>query len=101
MRLRLHVAQPAQGQRSVPYFHHIEAIFKRYQGRPHWGKMHTQTTGNLAALYPRWHDFRRIRAALDPQGIFLNDYLRRLFDADGPVPAHADAHSGAKDEESS
>ncbi len=62
------------------YFQHIEAIFKRYQGRPHWGKMHTQTAESLAALYPRWHDFRRIRAALDPQGIFLNDYLRRLFD---------------------
>lgn len=62
------------------YFQHIEAIFKRYHGRPHWGKMHTQTAETLAALYPRWHDFRRIRAALDPQGIFLNDYLRCLFD---------------------
>ncbi|HEY7122579.1 MAG TPA: D-arabinono-1,4-lactone oxidase [Ktedonobacterales bacterium] len=61
------------------YFQHIEAIFKRYHGRPHWGKMHTQTAETLAALYPRWHDFRRIRASLDPQGIFLNDYLRRLF----------------------
>ena len=25
------------------YFQHIEEIFRRYQGRPHWGKMHTQT----------------------------------------------------------
>jgi FAD/FMN-containing dehydrogenase len=68
-----------------PYFRHIEEIFKRYQGRPHWGKIHTRSAGELAELYPRWHDFRRVRAALDPQGIFLNDYLRELFDADMPV----------------
>ncbi len=67
------------------YFQHIEEIFKRYQGRPHWGKMHTRTAAELGTLYPRWHDFRRVRAALDPQGMFLNDYLRKLFDADTPV----------------
>jgi FAD-linked oxidoreductase len=67
------------------YFHHIEEIFKRYQGRPHWAKMHTRSAGELAALYPCWQDFRRIRAELDPQGMFLNSYLRELFDADAPV----------------
>jgi FAD-linked oxidoreductase len=76
------------------YFQHVEAIFKRYQGRPHWGKMHTQTAESLASLYPRWHDFRRIRAALDPQGVFLNDYLRGLFGADEPIPP-ADAAASA------
>ena len=68
------------------YFSHIEEIFRRYSGRPHWGKIHTRTSQELAELYPRWHDFRRIRASLDPQGIFLNDYLRNLFDANGPIP---------------
>jgi len=67
------------------YFSHIEEIFKRYQGRPHWGKMHTRTAQELAALYPHWHDFRRVRASLDPNGMFLNDYLRALLDADSPV----------------
>jgi len=64
------------------YFTHIEQIFRRYDGRPHWGKLHTRSADGLAALYPRWHDFRRLRAELDPRGIFLNDYLRALFDAD-------------------
>lgn len=64
------------------YFQHIEEIFKRYQGRPHWGKIHTRTSDELAELYPRWHDFRCVRATLDPDGMFLNDYLRKLFDAD-------------------
>ena len=68
------------------YFEHIEAIFQRYQGRPHWGKMHTQTAEGLATLYPHWHDFRRIRATLDPKGLFLNHYLTDLFDANSPVP---------------
>ncbi len=74
-----------RGMEYKSYFRHIEEIFQRYKGRPHWGKMHTQDAVRLATLYPHWHDFRRIRATLDPQGLFLNDYLRRLFDADGPV----------------
>jgi len=74
-----------RGMEYKPYFRRVEEIFLRYQGRPHWGKMHTQDTRRLAALYPRWNDFRRVRAALDPQGMFLNDYLRELFDADTPL----------------
>ena len=69
------------------YFEAIEAIFQRYQGRPHWGKMHTQTAHSLEKLYPRWHDFRRVRDSLDPKGIFLNTYLKTLFDADSPIPS--------------
>ena len=67
------------------YFSHIEDIYRRYQGRPHWGKMHTRTAAEFAALYPRWQDFRRVRTQLDPQGMFLNEYLYTLFDADTPV----------------
>ncbi|QBD80166.1 FAD-binding protein [Ktedonosporobacter rubrisoli] len=69
------------------YFEHIEEIYQDYQGRPHWGKLHTLTAERLAALYPRWHDFRRMRAQLDPEGIFLNAYLRELFAADLPIPS--------------
>ena len=76
-----------RGMEYKSYFQHVEEIFQRYNGRPHWGKMHTQDAARLAALYPHWHDFRRMRATLDPQGLFLNDYLHRLFDADGPVPS--------------
>jgi FAD-linked oxidoreductase len=71
------------------YFRAVEEIYKHYDGRPHWGKMHTLDAATLAARYPRWHDFRRVRAALDPAGVFLNDYLRRLLDAGSPIPASA------------
>jgi FAD-linked oxidoreductase len=81
------------------YFYYIEEIFKRYQGRPHWGKMHTRTARELAQLYPHWHDFRRVRAAVDPQGVFLNSYLRDLFDADGPLLSNITSAPGAVQDE--
>ena len=67
------------------YFRAIEPIYQPYGGRPHWGKMHTLDAATLATRYPHWDDFRRVRAALDPDGVFLNDYLRRLLDAGTPV----------------
>jgi FAD-linked oxidoreductase len=69
------------------YFRAVEAVYQAYEGRPHWGKLHSLDAATLAARYPRWNDFRRVRAALDPQGVFLNEYLRTLLDAGSPVPA--------------
>ncbi|MBU8898020.1 FAD-binding oxidoreductase [Corallococcus sp. H22C18031201] len=68
-----------QGMPLEPYFSRAEAIFRNHGGRPHWGKLHTQTAATLKDLYPRWADFQRERARLDPEGRFLNPYLRRLF----------------------
>jgi FAD/FMN-containing dehydrogenase len=79
------------------YFQQIEAIFKRYDGRPHWGKMHTRTAEELAALYPHWQDFRRVRAMLDPAGLFLNSYLRAIFDTDSAAE-HASSPINAAQE---
>lgn len=61
------------------YFAAIEEIFQRHEGRPHWGKLHTMTAAQLAAAYPRWEDFRRLRDQLDPKRIFLNPYLETMF----------------------
>ncbi|HEY1390250.1 MAG TPA: D-arabinono-1,4-lactone oxidase [Ktedonobacterales bacterium] len=76
------------------YFRAIEPIYQPYGGRPHWGKMHTLDAAALASRYPHWDDFRRVRAALDPNGVFLNDYLRRLLDADTPVAPAMGASTG-------
>ena len=62
-----------------PLFDACEAIFRSYGGRPHWGKLHTATRDELAALYPKFEDFRAVRARLDPKGKFLNGYLGALF----------------------
>jgi FAD-linked oxidoreductase len=62
------------------YFAEIEPIFAKYQGRPHWGKIHTLDAARLAALYPRhWKDFQEVRRALDPQGKMLNAHLKQIF----------------------
>jgi FAD-linked oxidoreductase len=62
-----------------PYFRGAEAIFRSYGGRPHWGKMHSLGARELAPLYPRWDDFQRLREQLDPNGVFMNPLLQRLF----------------------
>ncbi|PAE38038.1 D-arabinono-1,4-lactone oxidase [Bacillus sp. 7884-1] len=68
-----------KGMEHEKYFADIEAIFRRYNGRPHWGKLHTLRGDNLTTLYPKIGDFKKIRQQLDPKGIFLNDYLKKLF----------------------
>lgn len=57
----------------------IEPIFRRHGGRPHWGLLHSVSGDQLAGLYPRWKDFLKVRAALDPEGRMLNPYLTGLF----------------------
>ena len=53
----------------------VAEIFRRYDGRPHWGKMHSFTADELAAAHPRWNDWWAARDAVDPAGVFLNDRL--------------------------
>jgi FAD-linked oxidoreductase len=65
-----------------PYFRTIEPIFRKYNGRPHWGKLNTLKAADFQAMYPRLNDFNTVRRELDPEGRFLNAYLADLF-ADG------------------
>lgn len=61
-------------------FAHIEPIFWKYGGRPHWGKIHTLGYQQLSALYPKhWQDFNEVRKQLDPQGKMLNKHLEQVF----------------------
>jgi L-gulono-1,4-lactone dehydrogenase len=71
-----------QGAAWEPYFRAVERIMSDYEGRPHWGKRHFQTPKTLEELYPRWRDFQRVRARLDPDGRFRNAYTDRVL---GPV----------------
>ena len=64
-----------------PLFDAVEPIFWRYGGRPHWGKVHSLGQAELTRLYPRFEDFRALRAELDPEGRLLNDHLKKLFAA--------------------
>lgn len=68
-----------RGMSHQRYFAAVEAIFRARGGRPHWGKLHTCSAPELRELYPEWERFQSARRALDPQGVFLNPYLRQLF----------------------
>ena len=61
------------------YFKDIEPIFLDYGGRPHWAKKHTLRAEQLSRLYPMWDRFLEIRRRVDPEGVFLTPYLRKLL----------------------
>jgi FAD-linked oxidoreductase len=61
------------------YFAGVEDILRRYDGRPHWGKLHTRTAEDLEPAYPGWSQFRAVRDRLDPDRVFANTYLRRVL----------------------
>ena len=65
------------------FFAQIEPIFWKYDGRPHWGKLHTLNAHLLQQRYPLWKDFLAVREALDPGGKFLNAHLRSVFGISG------------------
>jgi len=82
---------PAHGRATVtisihedagrPYealFRECEAVFRTYDGRPHWGKVHNRKAADLAPAYSRWDDFWGVRSARDPECVFVNPHLRAL-----------------------
>jgi FAD-linked oxidoreductase len=61
------------------YFEGVERVLTSYDGRPHWGKLHTRTAADLAATYPRFGDFVDLRDRMDPDRLFTNDYLEKVL----------------------
>ena len=68
-----------KGMKYEPYFQEVEAIMSDYDGRPHWGKIHFKSAVELERLYPDWKRYIEVRNRLDPEGVFTNDYLRRVL----------------------
>ncbi len=63
------------------YFRGGEEILWEHGGRPHWGKEFDLGMGEILSRYPRWGAFRDLAKRLDPQGIFHNAFLERMFGA--------------------
>ena len=61
------------------YFDRFESIVAEVAGRPHWGKLHSLDAERLQPLYPRYDEFRRVRAEVDPEARFGNPYLTRVI----------------------
>jgi FAD/FMN-containing dehydrogenase len=56
-----------------------EPVFRKYGGRPHWGKIHSLSHAELCELYPKWDEFHALRRELDPNGKFMNVYLKHIM----------------------
>lgn len=70
------------GMRFWDYFEDIEPIFRKYGGRPHWGKKHTLKAAQLKELFPEWERFQEYRQKFDPEGVFLTSYMKELLIVD-------------------
>lgn len=69
------------GTNCEQYFAGIEEHLLSLGGRPHWGKTFN-TQIDFGKLYgENLQKFNTIRQKMDPNGIFLNDFTRRVFAA--------------------
>jgi FAD-linked oxidoreductase len=63
----------------LPFMRAAEPIFRKYGGRPHWGKMHSLKAADFRKLYPRWDDAMAVRRDIDPDNRFVSRYMAGLF----------------------
>jgi hypothetical protein len=56
-----------------------QAMARRFQARPHWGKLCPLPAHELISLYDRFGEFREVCQDFDPQGLFQNDWTRELL----------------------
>lgn len=62
------------------YYEAFEWLMKEMGGRPHWAKNFTTVTrDDIYAMYPDLDDWRRVRDEIDPDGMFVGDWHRRLL----------------------
>jgi FAD/FMN-containing dehydrogenase len=51
-----------------------------YRARPHWGKVCPLDGHEIAALYSSLPQFRACCRQVDPAGVFVNGFAKRVFD---------------------
>lgn len=61
------------------YYNQFWELLKPFDFRLHWGKYLADPNSStgvdyLRSQYPKWDDFMALRATMDPNNIFLNDY---------------------------
>lgn len=61
------------------FFQHYEQLMLELDGRPHWGKIFSIGHAELRARLPNFERFAAVRARLDPDGVFVNPFVRRIF----------------------
>lgn len=67
----------------------IGPLLRGFGGRPHWGKLHDLGPAQLAALYPRFGDFMKLRQQLDPERRLLSPPMAQTLLGNIRETAHA------------
>ena len=65
------------------YYLEFEGMMADFGGRPHWGKSFDRSAAELRELYPAYDSFNALRRKYDPEGIFRNGFVDRVFPANG------------------
>lgn len=60
-----------------------QILLQKYAGRPHWGKNRPAMFTDVREKYPRWQEFEAYRQRMDPNGVFINDFYKRVRDDSG------------------
>lgn len=68
-----------KGMDCEPLFNWLYEYMKKWQGRPHWGKVNKLNNEELHNLYPKLDRFLEIRREYDPDNIFMNSWLEQKF----------------------
>eukprot|EP01130_Rhizamoeba_saxonica_P013080 TRINITY_DN554_c0_g2_i1.p1 TRINITY_DN554_c0_g2~~TRINITY_DN554_c0_g2_i1.p1 ORF type:complete len:382 (+),score=68.77 TRINITY_DN554_c0_g2_i1:326-1471(+) len=61
------------------YFDAFMEEMHQIDGRPHWAKFHPWNYDDCDRSYPKWRAFCEIRDRLDPDKLFWNDYMEKIF----------------------
>ena len=62
------------------YYEAFQWLMMELGGRPHWAKNFTNVTAeDVHKMYPELPEWLRVREDLDPEGMFLGDWHRRLL----------------------
>ena len=65
----------------------LERVLAPFGARPHWGKLFTATSADIALLYERHADFVGLVERLDPRGAFRNAWLEAVLGRSGSPAA--------------
>ena len=69
--------EKSKGNPDSDFFPQFWELLKEFDYRLHWGKSLSGDAAYLNPLYPRWDDFMRLRAEMDPHQVFVTDYWRK------------------------
>lgn len=82
--------QPRDGFRAMAHYL-ARSMTQLFGARPHWGKYFPLDEDAAQSLYPRLEEFDEICRRFDPQGVFQNDFTRRILGRENKHVASSDA----------